>query len=239
MGVLMVQLIGLILGFIGTILTIVVTALTQWRVSYMVEGNAVNCDKRIDGQWLSRWDGLWLTCISKNQNTMHCEHYESLVIITDDFKAARVLMVFAIVVSIIALVIAIIALLFARCCRRAGDSRYCLLLTSGVAFLLAFILVAISIVWTTANIVREILNPVCKTMQRLEIGEAIFLGWPTMFFLLVAGIILCLFRPCEEEQEETCKTTAYSSQTSLQRPVYVPCRTQDNCSNQYSRSQYI
>lgn len=242
MAVFIVQLIGLILGLIGTILTIIVTAMTQWRVSYMVEGNAVNCDKRIDGQWLSRWDGLWLTCITKNQNSMECKQYESLVIISTDLKAGRVLMSFAVVLSIIALIIAIIALVCVRWCRRARDGRYCLLLTSGVGFILAGILVMIPIVWTTSNIIQEINNPRCKTMQRLEIGEAIFLGWPTMFFLLIAGAILCWYRPCdEEEDDDRCKNTIYASQTSLPRPVYVPCDTQDKAPSQahYSRSQYI
>ncbi|XP_018412956.1 PREDICTED: claudin-8-like [Nanorana parkeri] len=242
MALFIVQLIGLILGLIGTILTIIVTAMTQWRVSYMVEGNAVNCDKRIDGQWLSRWDGLWLTCITKNQNSMECKQYESLVIITTDLKAGRVLMSFAVVIAIIAFIIAIVALICVRWCRRARDGRYCLLLTAGVGFILAGILVLIPIVWTTSNIIREINNPVCKTMQRLEIGEAIFLGWPTMLFLLIAGAILCWYRPCdEEEDDDRCKNNVYSSQTSLPRPVYVQCQTQEKTPSQiqYSRSQYI
>nr|DBA34465.1 TPA: hypothetical protein GDO54_002021 [Pyxicephalus adspersus] len=241
MAVFIVQLIGLILGLIGIILTIIVTAMTQWRVSYMVEGNAINCDKRIDGQWLSRWDGLWLTCITKNQHSMHCKQYESLVIISTDLKAARVLMSFAVLISIIAFIIALIALIFVRCCRRARESRYCMLLTAGVGFILAGILVVIPIVWTTSAIIQEINNPVCKTMQRIEIGEAVFLGWPTMFFLLIAGAILCWYRPCEDDDDDRCKTVVYTSQTSLPRPVYVPCQTQEKTPSQtqYCRSQYI
>ncbi|XP_068122487.1 claudin-8-like [Hyperolius riggenbachi] len=245
MALFMIQLIALILGIIGTILTIIVTAMTQWRVSYMVEGNAVNCDKRIDGQWLSRWDGLWQTCITKSlnvkDNTLVCGPYESLVTITTDLKAARVLMAFAIVIAIIALIIAFFALLFIPWFRRARESKYCLHLTAGIGFILAGILVLIPIIWTTARIIQEINNPVCKTMQRLEIGEAVFLGWPTMFFLLVAGAIFCCYRPCEEEQDDGCKNVVYSSQTSLPRPVYIPCQTQERASSQaqYSRSQYI
>ncbi|KAM9320374.1 claudin-8-like [Gastrophryne carolinensis] len=241
MALFIVQIIALLLGLIGTILTIVVTAMTQWRVSYMVEANVLNCDKRIDAQWLSRWDGLWLTCISKNLNGMECRPYESLVIMTNDLKAGRVLMVFAIILSIISLIIALVALVFSRCCRGAREGRCCLLLTAGIGFILAGILVLIPIVWTTANIIYEINNPVCRTAQRVEIGEAVFLGWPTMFFLLIAGAMFCWFRPFDDEEEDNCKTVVYSSHQTLPRPVYVPCETQEKNTSraQFCRSLYI
>ncbi|XP_075053938.1 claudin-8-like [Mixophyes fleayi] len=243
MAYFIVQLIAIILGAIGTILTIVVTSMSQWRISYMVEGNAANCDKRIDGQWLSRWDGLWLTCVTKSQNTMQCNSYDSLVSITTDLKAGRVMMSFAVVLAIIALIIAIVSLLCVRCCKWAQGGRCCLLLTAGIGFILAAILVLIPIAWTTSNIVREINNPMCKTMQRLEIGEAIFLGWPTMFFLLIAGAIFCCYHPCEEEEDDDdrFRTIVYSSEASLPRPVYKPCQTQEKTfsQTQYCKSQYI
>lgn len=237
-----VHLIAIILGVVGMVLTIIVTAMIQWRASYMVEGNAINCAKRIDGQWLSRWDGLWLTCVTKNENNLYCHPYDSLVIITNDLKVGRVLMSFAIVISIISCIVALISLICIGCCKMAYEGRYCMLLTAGIGFILAGILVLIPIVWTTASIIREINNPVCRTMQRIEIGEAVFLGWPTMFFLLVAGAIFICYQPCDEEEceEEQCKTI-YTSQTSLPRPVYAPCETREKEPRQtmYSRSQYI
>ncbi|KAM4701327.1 claudin-8-like [Discoglossus pictus] len=249
MAYFIVQLLGIILGAIGTLLTIIVTSMSQWRVSYMVEGNALNCDKRIDGQWLSRWDGLWVTCVTKNQNNMQCSSYDSLVNITTDLKAGRVLMAFAVVIAIIAFIIAIFALLCVRCCRGAESGRCCLLLTAGIGFILSAILVLIPVSWVTSNIIRAVSNPLCKTAQRQEIGEAIFLGWPTVLFLLIAGVILCWYFP----RVERCKTIEYSSTTSLPRPVYVPCQTQEHtrkdlyipCQDhtmsqtQYSKSQYI
>ncbi|XP_053561956.1 claudin-8-like [Bombina bombina] len=232
-----VQILAIILGAIGTLLTIVVTSMSQWRVSYMVEGNALNCDKRIDGQWLSRWDGLWVTCITKNQNNMHCSSYDSLVSITTDLKAGRVLMSFAVVISIIALIIAIVALVCIRCCRGVEAGRFCMLLTAGIGFILAAILVLIPVSWVTSNIIKEINNPMCKTIQRQEIGEAIFLGWPTVFFLLIAGIILCWCFP----RFERCDSVDYSSECTVPRPVYGPCQTQEHTLSQthYSKSQYI
>ncbi|XP_075449155.1 claudin-8-like [Ascaphus truei] len=237
MAYFIVQILGIVLGAIGTILTIVVTSMSQWRVSYMVEGNALNCDKRIDGQWLSRWDGLWLTCVTKNHNNMHCTSYDSLLSITTDLKAGRVLMAFAVVIAIISLIVAIVGLLCARCHRGEERGRNCLLLTAGIGFIIAGILVLIPVSWTASNIIREINNPMCKTIQRQEIGEAIFLGWPTVLFLLIAGAILCWH--CQ--REERCKGTQYSSQLSLPRPVYVPCQTLEQTTSQaqYSKSQYI
>ncbi|KAM4795621.1 claudin-8-like [Rhinophrynus dorsalis] len=245
-----VQILGLVLGAIGMILTMIVTSMSQWRVSYMIEGNAMDCDKRIDGQWLSRWDGLWVTCVLKSENSMQCNNYDSLVSITTDLKAGRVLMSFSVVLSVIAFIMAVIGLLCTRCCRGAEGSRYCLLLTAGIGFILAGILVLIPISWTTANIIKAINNPICKTIQRQDIGEAILLGWPTLLFLLIAGIIFCWYYP----RLERCNTIEYSSQSSLPRPVYVECQTQEKSlshtvqckaperslsQGNYSRSQYI
>ncbi|KAG9486195.1 claudin-8-like [Eleutherodactylus coqui] len=236
-----VQLIAIILGAIGMILTIVVTAMIQWRASYMIEGNVGNCDKRIDGQWLSRWDGLWLTCLTKNENNMNCHPYDSLVIITTDLKVGRVLMSFAVVLAIISFITAVVSLVCMGCCKLAREGRYCMLLMAGIGFIIAGILVLIPIVWTTVSIIRENNNPMCRSMQKIEVGEAVFLGWPTMFFLMISGAIFCWFRPCEEEEceEDNCKTV-YASQTSLPRQVYVPCQTQEKSrQTMYSRSQYI
>ncbi|KAG8450260.1 hypothetical protein GDO86_002783 [Hymenochirus boettgeri] len=211
--------------------------MAQWRVSYMVEGNAMDCDKRIDGHYLSRWDGLWVTCVSKQLNTMHCDTYDSLVSITTDLKTGRVLMSFAVVLSIIAFIIAVVAFCFMRCCRGSDGSKYCLYLTAGIVFIIVGVLVLIPISWTTSNIVIAIKNPVCKTIQRQEIGEALLLGWPTIIFLFISGAIFCWpFR-----HYRRAKSIDSCSESSLPRQVYKECRTQENipCHSQFSKSEYI
>ncbi|OCT93846.1 claudin-8 [Xenopus laevis] len=231
------HILGIVLGAISVLLTIIVTSMAQWRVSYMVEGNSMNCDKRIDGMYLSRWDGLWVTCVSKHIGSMQCNGYDSLVSISTDLKTGRVLMSFAVVISIIAFITAIVAFCFSRCCRGRDGSRYCLFITAGIGFILAAILVLIPISWTTSNIIIAINNHLCKTAQKQEIGEALLLGYPTIVFLLITGAIFCWPYPTHER----CNSIESCSDSSLPKPVYVPCQTQDRMPSQahYSQSQYI
>ncbi|KAJ1119688.1 hypothetical protein NDU88_007873 [Pleurodeles waltl] len=192
---LIVQLIGLILGFLGMVLTFILTAMTQWRISILVENDGLNSAKRIDGHWLSRWDGLWTTCVRQANIATQCESYESMVSITTDLKAGRILMPFAVGLSVGAFIIAMLGMLFRR---RYGDSeagKNCLLLTAGIAYIFSGILVFIPVTWTAANIMRQTCSVLCNRIQRQEMGEALFLGWPTSLSLCIAGFILCWFCP--------------------------------------------
>ncbi|XP_029435038.1 claudin-8 [Rhinatrema bivittatum] len=235
MALYIIQIIGLILGGIGMILTCIVTGMPQWRISIMVESNCQTSQKRIDGQWLSRWEGLWTTCISQANIHMQCNSYESLVSVTPDLKAGRVLMTFAIILSILAFLTAIIGMLFTRCFGQSARGKYCLLLTAGIAFILAAILVLIPVSWTTNNIISE-RDAMCKTAQRQEMGEAIFLAWPTILFLFIAGVILCCFYP-RYDRNESCNYPP--SLQHSQKSLYAPCQIEKKPASLYSRSQYI
>nr|XP_033798795.1 claudin-8-like [Geotrypetes seraphini] len=230
-----IQIIGIILGFIGLILTGIVTGMPQWRISIMVESNCQTAQKRIDGQWMTRWEGLWSTCISQSNMQMQCNSYESLVTVTADLKAGRVLMVFALILSILAFITAVIGMLFTHYRRRNEQGKYYLLTTSGIAFILAALLVLIPVSWTTHSIITEY-DAMCKTSQRLEMGEAIFLAWPTILFLLIAGIVLCCFYPRDERQEDSVDYTPSIHQ--CQKPLYT-CQIQKKTPSVYSKSQYI
>nr|XP_033799550.1 claudin-8-like [Geotrypetes seraphini] len=226
-----VQIIGLILGGVGMILTCVVTGMPQWRISIVLENNCQNLQKRIDATWISRWEGLWVTCISQGKFQMHCNNYDSMVSITPDLKSGRVLMIFAIVLSIFAFLTAIVGMLYKRHSEQSTNGKNCLLLASGIGYILAAVLVLIPVSWTTHNIIREAYNPMCTARQ--ELGEAIFLGWPTILILLLSGSILCWFYP----RVDSSNGSEYSAPTHQQDQELYQIDDRSSCHQ--SISQYI
>ncbi|KAJ1119682.1 hypothetical protein NDU88_007867 [Pleurodeles waltl] len=209
-----IHIIGLILGAVAIILTFVVIFMNQWRVTTIVETNPLTVGQRVDGQWINRWEGLWFTCITEADTEMRCDGYGSMVSVTTDIKAARILIPFALVIAIISFIMAIVGILLYFWCCQYGCAKRCLLLTGGIGFMLAAILMVIPVSWIAANITVQVYDLKCKTVQKIEMGEAIFLAWPTILFLLLAGILLC----CQSSEEESCQYIAPKQQTS-----YVEC----------------
>ncbi|KAM4795622.1 claudin-8-like [Rhinophrynus dorsalis] len=231
----LVQIIGIICGGIGMILTWIITLMPQWRVSILAENNGL-INGRVDGQWMSRLDGLWTSCISHGRLSQHCNSYESVVSITTDLKSGRVLMSFAITMTVIAFICSLVGMLYTRCYYQEDRiGRRCLHLTAGILYILSVGLILIPVSWTTSNIVRKAYDAsICRGAMRIEMGEALFLAWPTLVFLLIAGIILCWICPC------TCRN---------ERCEYVPPRDHEmvcrgrqegrESSTCYNKSEYI
>ncbi|XP_073440843.1 claudin-8-like [Dendrobates tinctorius] len=202
----LIQIIGIICGFVGMILTWVITIMPQWRVSILAENNGIN--GRIDGVWISRWDGLWSTCVNQARVSMQCGNYGSQVSLTMDLKAGRILMSFALAMTFIAFICSLVSVLLSKCCEDGKVTRHCMRLTSGILYILSSILIVIPVIWTTSNILRKAYDSsVCSGALRIEMGEALFLAWPTIVFILIGGIILCCHCKCRYLcvcQEDKC-----------------------------------
>ncbi|XP_053561154.1 claudin-8-like [Bombina bombina] len=222
-----VQIIGIICGGIGMVLTWIISFIPQWRVTILAENNGL-LNSRIDGQWISRWDGLWVTCINQAGISLICNNYESPGSVTTDFKAGRVLIGFAIAMSVIAFLSSLVGVLFDRCHEESRPGKHCLLLTAGILYILTVVLILIPVSWIMSNILQGVYGEsLCRGAMRIEIGEAIFIAWPTMLFLLIGGIILSWHCSCRHKKE-TCE--------------YIPPRDQEMvCRDNYGspRVEYI
>nr|DBA34464.1 TPA: hypothetical protein GDO54_002020 [Pyxicephalus adspersus] len=192
----LVQILGIICGSIGMILTWIITIMPQWRISVLAENNGLS-NGRIDGHWISRWDGLWTTCVSNARFTSQCTGYESMVSLTPDLKAGKVFMSFALVMTVIAFIFSLIGILFTRCHEEGWRTMHCMRLTAGILYILSAALILIPVAWTTSNILQKSYDAaVCKGAVRIEMGEALFLAWPTIVFILIGGIIMCWHHDC-------------------------------------------
>ncbi|XP_075119145.1 claudin-8-like [Leptodactylus fuscus] len=182
----LVQIIGIICGGVGMVLTWIMTFMPQWRISILAENNGIN--GRIDGYWISRWDGLWTTCVNQARLSMHCTNYESQVSLTMDLKAGRILLGFAIMMTFLAFIFSVVGVLMGRCSKDGKETRHCMRLTAGILYILSTFLIAIPVIWTSANILTKAYDSsVCRGALRIEMGEALFLAWPTIAFILISA----------------------------------------------------
>lgn len=210
----MIHLMGILSGAIGMVLTWIVCIMPYWRLSVLAENNGlVIPGGRIDGEFLSRWDGLWITCLKQPWVDMVCDNYGSQVSLTADLKAARMFMCFAIGLSILACIFSIIGFIMVQCCQCCdkGGERHCFTLTAGLLYILSAILVLIPVIWTTVYIARRAQDATyTQGALRIQIGYSLMLAWPNIAFLLGGGLLLtflcclctlstcCIKDPCEE-----------------------------------------
>ncbi|XP_063314132.1 claudin-8-like [Pelobates fuscus] len=211
-----VQGIGMILGSIGVVLTVAVCAMPSWKVSIVAEGTGYG--NRIDGQWISRWDGLWETCVRQTNSPISCYSNSESLSLTPDLKASRILMSLAVLIVLFAFLNSLIGIFFNKCCRKDRRNQNCLMLIAGISYILAGIFVLIPVTWTAANILRDVCFTTCKSIRQQEIGEAIMLGWPTVLFLFIGGSILCWYHACVcRERKDT-----YTSRSTRSENEHCP-----------------
>ncbi|XP_056399350.1 claudin-8-like [Hyla sarda] len=221
----LIHILGLLAGLIGMVLTWVVTFMPQWRLVILAEYNGlVVPGGRVDGEWISRWDGLWYTCIRLPRLDLFCENWGSQVSLTTDLRAARILMSFATGVAVLAFIFSIVGFVLTECCqcccKKVSDIKK-FTLAAGLLYILSTILVLIPVIWTTVYIAHRAYEAsFTRQAVRIEIGDALMVAWPNIAFLLGGGIILtflccfcvlstcCTNDPCEEPascQQEDAK----------------------------------
>ncbi|CAN2387604.1 hypothetical protein PRIEUP_LOCUS11923 [Pristimantis euphronides] len=190
----MVQSIAVMMGCAATLLTCAIIAMPQWRMSIIVESNSYG--KRIDGHWIGRWDGLWVTCVRPSSSPMSCEPYSQTFSMTSDLKVTRVLISFALLVAVSGCGCSFLGMLFDKCCKMNKKNRRCFLLLAGLSFILAGFLILAPVVFIAINIARGVCFSNCKNVQQQQIGEAIMLAWPTVMMFFIGGSIFCWYHPC-------------------------------------------
>ncbi|XP_073474159.1 claudin-8-like [Aquarana catesbeiana] len=190
-----VQSIGMILGGIAMILTIAICWIPHWRVSIVVESDGYGT--RLDGHWISRWDGLWVTCVRQSNHPMFCQSYSASNALTPDLKLSRVLMAFAVLAAVTGFFNGLIGMLLNKSCRKNLDIRRCLLLLTGISYIIAGILVLIPVTLVAVNVIKAVCFSYCKSVQQQEIGEAVMLGWPTALLFFIGGSIFCWYYPSQ------------------------------------------
>ena len=176
------EILALVLGFLGLIGTVALTAMPMWRVSPFLGASIVVMEVM--------WEGLWMNCIWQADVRTQCKVYDSLLILTPDLQAARALTAVSIVVATVALLVAFCGGRRTACCQGNPKGKDVTLVVGGSLFLLACVTTLLPVCWTAHAIITNFYNPLVLESRKRELGAALYVGWAAAGLLLAAGIIL-------------------------------------------------
>ncbi|XP_010893525.1 claudin-4 [Esox lucius] len=218
------ELVGVILSVLGWVLSILSCALPMWRVSAFIGANIVTAQVY--------WEGLWMSCVVQSTGQMQCKIYDSMLALPQDLQAARALSVVTIILGVLALLVSTIGAKCTNCIQEEG-AKAKVMVTAGVAFILASLVQLVPVSWSAHTIILEFYSPVIHVSQKMEIGAALYLGWAAAALLLVGGSILCCSCPPKEDKP----VSRYSIAPQSQMAYSVAPRSMAPSS--YNRRDYV
>nr|XP_033800422.1 claudin-4-like [Geotrypetes seraphini] len=184
MGASGIQLVGIILTICGLIGAIVCCALPKWKETSFTGQNIVTAQ--------TTWEGIWMTCVVQSTGQMQCKTYDSMLQLPSDMQAARALTVVSIVLAVFGVLVAFMGAEFTTCVENE-NAKSKISLTAGIVVAIAGLMLIIPVSWSANTVIRNFYDP--TTVSKMELGASIFIGWASSVLLLIAGGLLCCFRP--------------------------------------------
>ncbi|NWV86588.1 CLD8 protein, partial [Dasyornis broadbenti] len=232
---------GLLLGGTGTVGTVAVTAMPQWRVSAFIESNLIVLE--------DTWEGLWVHCSRQPNLRMLCQPYASPLALAPALRAARGLMCAGAALAILAVLVAILGMRSTRSTRSTTSTRSmrsreittrstgstwrcwraegCGAVAAGLLFLLAAVVELVPLCWVAKSIISDFYDPWVNAVQKRELGQALYLGWGAALCLLAASSVFC----CLWSRAGKPRSCGYS--------IPRHCPSLSETSSSYSKSQYV
>ncbi|XP_034034067.1 claudin-4-like [Thalassophryne amazonica] len=176
------QIMGMLLAFIGWLGTIITCILPMWRVTSFVSMNIITAQEI--------WEGLWMSCVMQSTGQMQCDMYDSMLSLPQDLQAARAMVVVSAISGVFGVFTAVVGGKCMNCIEdETTKAKACIM--SGVIFIIAALLVLIPVSWSAHTVIRDFYNPLLTDAQRRELGEALYIGWASSLLLLLGGGLLC------------------------------------------------
>ncbi|XP_047183714.1 claudin-4 isoform X2 [Scophthalmus maximus] len=176
------QLMGVLLSFVGWLGTIITCAMPMWRVTAFIGANIVTAQVI--------WEGLWMTCVVQSTGQMQCKVYDSMLALPQDLQAARAMVVISVIVGVFGVLMAVVGGKCTNCMEdEVAKAKACIV--SGVIFITAAMLIMIPVSWSAHAVIRDFYNPMVIAAQRRELGAALYIGWGSAGLLLLGGGLLC------------------------------------------------
>ncbi|XP_078480238.1 LOW QUALITY PROTEIN: claudin-4-like, partial [Lampetra planeri] len=176
------QIMGVMLAFIGWLGTIITCALPMWKVTAFVGANIVTAQVI--------WEGLWMNCVVQSTGQMQCKVYDSMLALPQDLQAARAMVIIAVIVGVFGVFMAAVG---GKCtnCMEDEEAKAKTCIVAGVIFITAALLLLIPVSWSANSVIRDFYNPMVIRAQRRELGAALYIGWGSSGLLLLGGGLLC------------------------------------------------
>lgn len=203
------EIVGIALGVIGFIISIVTTALPLWKVTAFIGPNIITAQ--------TIWEGLWMSCVTQSTGQMQCKVYDSVLALSQERQASRAMMIISVLLGVLGVMISIVGAKCTNCIQDEG-SKAKVMIIAGIFFILAGILVLIPVSWTAHVIIRDFYNPLVTNAQRRELGASLYIGWGAAALLLIGGAMLCSSCPPKEKKYKPPRM-AYSAPRSTSAGV--------------------
>lgn len=185
-----VEVVALVLGFIGWVMVGIALPNRYWRTS-TVDGNVITTS--------TIYENLWMSCATDSTGVHNCREFPSLLKLNPYIQASRALMITSIVLGTFGLVAALIGIQ----CSKAGGENYALkgriAGAAGVMFILQGLCTMVSVSWYAFNITQDFFNPLYDG-TRYEIGEGLYIGWCSAVLAIAGGV--CLTCSCTSGSQE-------------------------------------
>uniref|UniRef100_UPI0037E8FD80 claudin-17-like n=1 Tax=Semicossyphus pulcher TaxID=241346 RepID=UPI0037E8FD80 len=223
------EVLAMVLGFIGLFGTILCTALPMWRVSAFIGANLIVMEEL--------WEGLWMNCYRQEDFRMQCKVYDSVLVLSTELQAARGLMCVSIALVFISLSVTGCGTRKCNCCDDNIKSKNITLALGGSLYLLSCLTTLIPVSLVGHTVIRKFYNPTMMDSQKRELGEALFLGWGTSGILLITGIIVlfCYSKRRSKEEEPDPDLHLMARDGNTEASVYL----QRTPSSSYKHQVYV
>uniref|UniRef100_A0A673XH09 Claudin n=1 Tax=Salmo trutta TaxID=8032 RepID=A0A673XH09_SALTR len=173
------EIVGIVLGVIGLITTIVVCALPTWMETTFIAANFVTTEVV--------WDGLWMSCVKRSTSQIQCEVYDSMPSSawSSNLQATRAMTIMAIILGFLGVMVSMVG---HKTTNYIKGKISKLIILTGIFFILAGILILIPVSWKAREILSDSSNEL--TGEKWELGGALYFGWGAAAFLLIGGAML-------------------------------------------------
>ncbi|KAI3374394.1 hypothetical protein L3Q82_006219 [Scortum barcoo] len=178
-----IQLLGLLLAFLGFIGSIASTVMVEWKASSYAGDNIITAQ--------AMYEGLWKSCVSQSTGQVQCKVYDSLLQLPVTVQATRGLMVTAILLCVISIFVEMMGMRCTTCMAGEPEQKDKVALAGGVIFIIAGLLTLVGTSWYGHRIAQDFYNPTTPTNARYEFGSALYVGWGAACLIIIGGAFLC------------------------------------------------
>ncbi|XP_043749259.1 putative claudin-24 [Cervus elaphus] len=174
------QFIGILLSFLGWVLSIITTYLPHWK------------NLNLDLNEMENWTmGLWQACVVQEEVGTLCKDFESFLGLPAELRISRVLMFLSNGLGLLGLLVSGFGLDCLRIGETQRDVKKRLLILGGILFWTAGVTALVPVSWVAHVTVQEFWDEsIPEIVPRWEFGEALFIGWFAGFSLLLGGCLL-------------------------------------------------
>ncbi|KAK6478449.1 claudin-19-like [Huso huso] len=181
MAVMALQIVGLVMGFLGLILQIASTCSNTWRVSS-------NADSVISATWV--FEGLWMNCAASALGSVQCKWFRGLLGLDSYVQGCRALMIVSLLLGLAGVIVALLGLKCTKIGSGNEQTKGKIALTGGVCLIASGLCCIIPVSWYAYQITQEFYNPLYGG-TKYELGPALYMGWGGAILAILGGAFLC------------------------------------------------